>query len=94
MAFEWDPRKSAENILKHGVDFKDAIHAFYDEGRVVLSDKKHSSENERRFFLLGVVGGRVLTVRFTMRDGNVRIFGAGYWRMGKELYEKAKRERI
>jgi uncharacterized protein len=94
MAFEWDPRKNAENILKHDVDFQQAIYAFHDKGRVVLSDRKHSSEKERRYFLLGLVGGRVLTVRFTMRYGNVRIFGAGYWRMGKELYEKAKRGRI
>jgi hypothetical protein len=30
----------------------------------------------------------VLTVRFTLRVGNIRVIGAGYWRKQKELYEK------
>jgi hypothetical protein len=29
-----------------------------------------------------------LTVRFTYRQGVIRIFGAGYWRRGKQLYER------
>jgi hypothetical protein len=28
-----------------------------------------------------------MTVRFTWRDGVLRIIGAGYWRAGRELYE-------
>lgn len=43
---------------------------------------------ERRYFCFGRVGDGVLTVRFTLRKGRMRIFGAGYWRKGKELYEK------
>jgi hypothetical protein len=30
----------------------------------------------------------VLTVRFTWRDGTIRIIGAGYWRKGKAIYEQ------
>jgi len=30
----------------------------------------------------------VLTVRFTYRDGIIRIIGAGYWRKGKTVYEQ------
>ena len=30
-----------------------------------------------------------MTVRFTWRDRKIRIFGAGYWRKGKAIYEKA-----
>jgi hypothetical protein len=29
-----------------------------------------------------------MTVRFTYRNGNIRIIGAGYWRKGKEIYER------
>jgi hypothetical protein len=29
-----------------------------------------------------------LTVRFTYRRGLIRIFGAGYWRKGKQIYER------
>jgi len=35
-------------------------------------------------------GNGILTVRFTMRDGNIRIFGAGYWREGRDKYEQKK----
>lgn len=29
-----------------------------------------------------------MTVRFTYRGGVIRIFGAGYWRKGKQIYER------
>lgn len=29
-----------------------------------------------------------LTVRFTYRGSVIRIFGAGYWRKGKVIYER------
>ena len=32
--------------------------------------------------------GGVLTVRFTYRDEIIRIFGAGYWRKGKTIYDR------
>jgi hypothetical protein len=28
-------------------------------------------------------------VRFTYRGSVIRIFGAGYWRKGKQIYEQA-----
>jgi hypothetical protein len=36
----------------------------------------------------GRVGAGMLSVRFTHREGTIRIFGAGYWRKGKRIYEK------
>ena len=30
-----------------------------------------------------------MTVRFTWRSRKIRIFGAGFWRKGKTIYEKA-----
>jgi hypothetical protein len=35
-----------------------------------------------------LVAEGILTVRFTWRNQTIRIFGAGYWRKGKKLYEK------
>ena len=43
-----------------------------------MLDAIHSA-GEQRYHCLGQVGGGVLTVRFTHRDGRVRVFGAGYW---------------
>ena len=64
-----------------------AQHAFTDPKRVIAEDLEHSKA-EKRFFCIGRVGEGILTVRFTYRVGKVRIFGAGYWRKGKAIYEK------
>jgi uncharacterized DUF497 family protein len=85
--FEWDPMKDRENQAKHGVSFGTAQLAFADPHRVIAEDLSHSS-TERRYFCFGRVGGGVLSVRFTYRKGMIRIFGAGYWRKGKRIYEE------
>ena len=75
------------NIHRHGVDFATAAKAFKDHKRKIYIDSKHS-EKEERFFCIGKVEGKTLTVRFTYRGRRIRIFGAGYWRKGKQYYEK------
>ncbi len=85
--FEWNQKKDLENQRKHGVSFYEAQYAFADPHRVIAQDLSHS-EKEKRFFCFGKVGGGVLTVRFTYRGGVIRIFGAGYWRKGKAIYER------
>lgn len=62
-------------------------YAFADPKRVIAQDTAHSAK-ERRYFCFGRVGEGILTVRFTYRAGVVRIFGAGYWRKGKVIYER------
>lgn len=84
--FEWDDAKNAVNVEKHGVAFADAQRAFLDPKRVILKDVGHS-EAEDRFFCIGRVGEGIMTVRFTYRTSKIRIFGAGYWRKGKQIYE-------
>ena len=64
--------------------------AFADPRRVIAEDLSHS-DTERRYFCFGRVGGGVLSVRFTYRAGTIRVFGAGYWRKGKRIYEKENR---
>ncbi len=86
--FEWDDNKDIENQSKHGIAFTKAQYAFSDNKRVIAEDVTHS-ESERRFYCFGLVDGGILTVRFTWRDGTIRIFGAGYWRKGKTIYEQA-----
>ncbi len=72
----------------HGIGFESAQHAFLDPLRVIAEDLDHGG-GEQRYFCFGRVDGAVLTVRFTWRNGKIRIFGAGYWRKGKAIYEKA-----
>ena len=55
--------------------------------RVIIEDLNHS-EKEERFFCLGKVKSGVMTVRFTERQGRIRIIGAGYWRKGRKIYDQ------
>ena len=87
VCFEWDEDKDQANQAKHGVPFRLAQSAFLDPKRVIAKDIAHG-ESEPRFYCMGQVVGGVLTVRFTFRRNIIRIFGAGYWRKGKKVYEK------
>ena len=86
-SFEWDPEKELLNIVKHGVSFYEAQYAFADPNRVIAEDLSHG-DAERRYYCFGKVDEGILTVRFTYRHGIIRIFGAGYWRKGKRIYER------
>ena len=85
--FEWDSEKDLEDQAKHGVAFATAQFAFADPRRVIAEDLSHSG-TEQRYFCFGRAAGGVLTVRFTYRMGVIRIFGAGYWRKGKRIYDQ------
>jgi len=85
--FEWDDDKDKENQAKHKVSFALAQHAFLDPKRVIAEDTSHSTEEER-FYCIGKVDDGIVTVRFTHRGDVIRIFGAGYWRKGRKLYEE------
>lgn len=85
--FEWDENKNSENLRKHGVPFELAQYAFADPQRVIAEDIEHS-QTEKRYYCFGKVGAEILTVRFTYRNGAIRLIGAGYWRRGKKIYEE------
>jgi uncharacterized protein len=85
--FVWDEKKTDVNLEKHHVSFQAAQAAFMDSQRVIARDLGHS-ETEERFYCFGKVDGGVLTVRFTYRGKLIRIFGAGFWRKGKQIYDK------
>lgn len=87
--FEWDQTKNDINIAKHGVSFFEAQSAFLDPERIIAEDLEHSI-SEKRYYCFGRVGEAVMTVRFTYKNCVIRIFGAGYWRKGRKIYEKAQ----
>lgn len=87
MDFEWDERREEFNLQKHGVSFYAAQHAFADPKRIIAEDLEHS-KTEKRFYCFGRVGDGIMTVRFTHRNDKIRIFGAGYWGKGREIYEQ------
>ena len=85
--FEWDEEKDRDNQSKHDVSFSMAQRAFLDPHRIIVEDMDHSKEEER-FYCIGRVGGGIMTVRFTYRGHIIRIYGAGYWRKGRQIYEE------
>jgi uncharacterized DUF497 family protein len=87
--FEWDEKKDEQNQKKHGGPFRLAQYAFADPNRVIAEDISHSKK-EKRYYCFGKVGDRIITVRFTYRQTKILIIGAGYWRKGREIYEKGK----
>ncbi|TGK15711.1 BrnT family toxin [Leptospira fluminis] len=88
MEVERDPAKNEENLREHGIDFSEAQRAFLDPNRVITLDVSHSLDSEKRYFRFGLIDSYVSTVRFTIRNDKIRIFGAGYWRQGRKIYEK------
>lgn len=85
--FEWDEIKNRLNQKKHNLSFEEAQYAFADSKRIIAKDLEHS-KGEDRFYCFGKIAGSIVTVRFTYRNNKIRIIGAGYWRKGKQIYEK------
>jgi hypothetical protein len=85
--FEWDETKNRLNQKKHNVSFEEAQYAFADSQRIIAKDLEHI-KTEERFYCLGKIAENIVTVRFTYRNNKIRIIGAGYWRKGKQIYEK------
>jgi hypothetical protein len=86
--FEWDEKKNLINQKKHDVSFNFAQYAFDDPKRVIAKDLDHSTAEETRYYCFGRTGEGILTVRYTYRNETIRIYGAGYWRKGKQIYEE------
>ncbi len=85
--FEWDENKNKINQKKHDISFEEAQYAFSDSKRIIAKDLEHSA-SEESYYCFGKISENVVTVRFTYRNNKIRIIGAGYWRKGKQIYEK------
>lgn len=90
MQFEWDPKKAATNLRKHGVPFDEAATVFQDDLSLTGGDPDHSV-GEERFVTFGVSSaGRLLVVSHTERGNRTRIISARpVTRAERKLYEEA-----
>jgi uncharacterized DUF497 family protein len=74
--FEWDDAKAIANLEKHGVSFGEATEVFYDPNALEDYDAAHS-DDEARFFIIGLSSRRLLYVIYAERMGDViRIVSA------------------
>ena len=53
MEFEWDSKKAAKNLRKHGVSFTEAATVFADPLSVTVRDPDHSLA-EQRYITVGL----------------------------------------
>lgn len=70
MEFEFDPRKSASNKEKHGIDFEEAKALWQDPDRLLVPARL---EGELRLMLIGRLHGKHWSAIFTPRGDRLRI---------------------
>ena len=73
--FEWDEAKRHANLVKHVVDFADALAVFDDPLRIEYRDQRRDYSEVRRQ-VIGMVRDEVLFVVYTQRGEVRRIISA------------------
>ena len=85
MEIEWDAKKAASNLRKHGIDFADAALVFEDD--LALTKQDLHSHHEERFVTLGCdPQGRLVIVVYTLRGERLRLI------MAREATSKERRQ--
>ena len=72
--FEWDPRKAASNVRKHGIRFADAVLALEDDHAITV--REDADDEERRVTIGMDAIARILVVAYTWRGNSIRIISA------------------
>ena len=85
MAFEYDSRKSNENLKKHGINFEDAQKLWNDPNCIVIPAK---TLDEKRYLLIGNLNNKIWSAIFTIRRKKIRIISVRRARQNeKEIYK-------
>lgn len=70
--FEWNGKKSQNNLRKHGLTFEDAELVFHDPLRKL--EIEGDEHGEIRWRTIGKIGGRIVSVTHTAQEeGEVEI---------------------
>lgn len=76
MHFEWDARKAASNLAKHGVSFDEAATVFGDPLAGTILDPRQFAD-EPRFVTIGLsTGQRLIVAAHADSDDTIRIISA------------------
>jgi uncharacterized DUF497 family protein len=87
MEFEFDPKKSASNRRKHGIDFVEAQAFWADPDLVEIPAR---TTDEPRALVVGRIGDKHWSAVITRRDGRTRIISVRRARPEEvDIYEGA-----
>ena len=76
MEFEWDDKKAAKNLKKHGVSFREAASVFGDPLAITFDDPDHSIGEHRLLTFGSTRTGKMVIVSHTQQKGSMRIISA------------------
>jgi len=87
MTFEYDPDKSATNLVKHGIDFDQAQLLWLDSNALEIEAK---SDTENRFALIGKIDEKIWIAFYTYRSESVRLISVRRTRENeKRIYDES-----
>lgn len=75
-SFDWDRKKAASNLRRHGVSFEEAVTVFADPLARIFGDEDHTTEEQREIIIGHSARERLLLVSFTEREDAIRIISA------------------
>jgi uncharacterized DUF497 family protein len=85
MGFEFDPKKSDQNLAKHGIDFIDAQQLWNDPNLLEIPAR---TEDEPRSIVIGLIGAQHWSAIVTPRGKDTRIISVRRSRIEEvALYE-------
>jgi len=91
-SFEYDERKSAVNLSKHGIDFVEAQRLWDDD--FSYETQLATGALEQRYATIGGIGYKHWTAIITYRDERISLISVRRARSNEiKLYEVAKHER-
>ena len=77
MRFEWDPKKAATNIRKHGISFDEAVTVFKDPLAFIFDDTAHSGKEDREIIIgMSTLRKMILVCFVEGIENTVRIISA------------------
>lgn len=79
--FEFDERKSQDNLAKHGIDFREAQRLWTDPA---LVETRARLDDEPRWLVTAAINGRLWSAVITYRGETIRIISVRRAR-GKEI---------
>jgi len=64
LKFEWDRKKAASNLSRHGVSFEEALTVFRDPLARIFDDEDHSVVEQREIIIGNSAKGRLLVCAY------------------------------